>query len=74
MLFDDSDQAVVFRQRRYFYYLSGVDSPDCHLTYDVDSDTLTLYVPDFDLRRAVWMGPTLTIAEALERYGLCCAR
>ncbi|GAB1212228.1 hypothetical protein ATERTT37_001360 [Aspergillus terreus] len=64
----DSDQPRPFRQRRYFYYLSGVDEADCYLTYDIHSDLLTLYVPDFDLRHAIWMGPTLTIDEARHRY------
>ncbi|KAJ5161865.1 hypothetical protein N7492_007257 [Penicillium capsulatum] len=64
----DSDQATPFRQRRYFYYLSGVDEPDCTLTYDIALDLLTLYVPDFDLHRAIWMGPTLTREEAQDRY------
>lgn len=65
---DDSDQTVPFRQRRYFCYLSGVNEPDCHLTYDIGADLMTLYVPDFDLHRAVWNGPTLTIEEAKNRY------
>lgn len=64
----DSDQSRPFRQRRYFYYLSGVDEPDCSLTYDVALDLLTLYVPDFDLHRAIWMGPTLSREEAQDRY------
>ncbi|EAW07337.1 aminopeptidase P family protein [Aspergillus clavatus NRRL 1] len=64
----DSDQPRPFRQRRYFYYLSGVDEADCYVTYDIRNDLLTLYVPDFDLHRAVWMGPTLTVEEARERY------
>jgi Xaa-Pro dipeptidase len=64
----DSDQARPFRQRRYFYYLSGVDEPDCALTYDVGLDILTLFVPDFDLHRAIWMGPTLSREEAQDRY------
>ncbi|KAF9884667.1 hypothetical protein FE257_001360 [Aspergillus nanangensis] len=64
----DSDQPRTFRQRRYFYYLSGVDEPDCYLTYDIHTDLLTLYVPDFDLRHAIWMGPTLTLDEARHRY------
>ncbi|KAJ5146972.1 hypothetical protein N7526_000324 [Penicillium atrosanguineum] len=64
----DSDQARPFRQRRYFYYLSGVDEPDCALTYDVGLDKLTLFVPDFDLHRAIWMGPTLDREEAQDRY------
>ncbi|KUL90378.1 hypothetical protein ZTR_02128 [Talaromyces verruculosus] len=71
---DDSDQAVPFRQRRYFYYLSGANEPDCYLTYDIAKDHLTLYVPDFDLRQAVWMGPTISIGEALDRYDIDNAR
>ncbi|KXG46311.1 uncharacterized protein PGRI_051670 [Penicillium griseofulvum] len=64
----DSDQSRPFRQRRYFYYLSGVDEPDCSLTYDIEKDLLTLYVPDFDLHRAIWMGPTLSREDAQDRY------
>ncbi|KAJ5089315.1 hypothetical protein N7532_007999 [Penicillium argentinense] len=66
----DSDQSRPFRQRRYFYYLSGVDEPDCSLTYDVALDILTLYVPDFDLHRAIWMGPTLSRKDAQDRYNV----
>ncbi|KAE8150896.1 peptidase M24, structural domain-containing protein [Aspergillus avenaceus] len=61
---EDSDQPPPFRQRRYFYYLSGINEPDCYLTYDIQADLLTLYVPDFDLHLAIWMGPTLTVDEA----------
>lgn len=64
----DSDQSRPFRQRRYFYYLSGVDEPDCSLAYDIALDQLTLYVPDFDLHRAIWMGPTLSREDAQNRY------
>ncbi|OKL55941.1 hypothetical protein UA08_08620 [Talaromyces atroroseus] len=71
---DDSDQAEPFRQRRYFYYLSGANEPDCHLTYDIAKDKLTLYVPDFDLRQAVWMGPTVSIEDALEKFDVDNAR
>ncbi|KKK13376.1 hypothetical protein AOCH_006768 [Aspergillus ochraceoroseus] len=64
----DSDQPRPFRQRRYFYYFTGADEADCYVTYDIQKDLLTLYVPDFDLRHAIWMGPTLTIEEAQKRY------
>ena len=64
-LLEDSDQEVPFRQRRYFFYMSGVEEADCHLTYDIAADFLTLYVPDFNLKRAIWMGPTLGREEAL---------
>lgn len=45
-----------------------MDEPDCSLTYDVALDVLTLYVPDFNLHRAIWMGPTLSREEAQDRY------
>ncbi|KAL4787495.1 peptidase M24, structural domain-containing protein [Aspergillus varians] len=64
----DSDQPRPFRQRRYFYYLSGVDEADCYLTYDIRKDILTLYVPNFSLQHAIWMGPTLTVDEARQQY------
>lgn len=66
-LHEDSDQERSLRQRRYFFYLSGVDEADCDLTYDIKTDKLTLYVPDFDLRRAIWMGPTLERKAALQK-------
>ncbi|KAJ5704026.1 hypothetical protein N7493_011164 [Penicillium malachiteum] len=68
ILLRDSDQERPFRQRRYFYYLSGVEEPDCALTYDIALDRLTLFVPDFDLHRAIWMGPTLDRDNAQDRY------
>lgn len=64
----DSDQERPFRQGRYFYYLSGVDEADCYLTYDIQTGLLTLYVPNFDLHRAIWNGPTVTQEEAQARY------
>lgn len=45
-----------------------MDEPDCALAYDVGLDVLTLYVPDFDLHQAIWMGPTLSRDEAQDRY------
>lgn len=45
-----------------------MDEPDCSLTYDVGLDILTLYVPDFDLHRAIWMGPTLSREDAQDHY------
>ncbi|EQL37904.1 xaa-Pro dipeptidase [Blastomyces dermatitidis ATCC 26199] len=69
-LYEDSDQERTFRQRRYFFYMSGVDEPDCDLTYDINADKLTLYVPDFDLKRTIWMGPTLGREEALQRFDI----
>ncbi|KAF8439523.1 peptidase M24, structural domain-containing protein [Terfezia claveryi] len=51
-----SDQPTPFRQLRHFYYLSGCDLPDCHLTYDVQKQKLTLYIPPLDPREVLWTG------------------
>lgn len=64
----DSDQQRPFRQKRYFYYLSGSDDADCFLTYDIKREFLSLYIPDFDLHRAIWNGPTVTKEEAKQKY------
>ena len=65
---EDSDQPRPFRQRRYFYYLSGVDEPDCHLLYDIDHDLLTLFIPTFDAHKIVWAGRGSDKTEALHKY------
>ena len=67
-LLKDSDQLVPFRQRRYFYYLSGCNESDCYVTYDIAEDLLTLYIPKVDLRHAVWGGAGSTKTEAFAKY------
>ncbi|KAF2259316.1 hypothetical protein CC78DRAFT_537165 [Lojkania enalia] len=67
---EDSDMPVAFRQRRYFYYLSGVDEPDCHLTYDIQNDSLALFIPRINPTRVIYEGSPLTPAEALDWYDI----
>lgn len=43
--YEDSDQPVAFRQRRYFYYMSGLDISGCALTYDIGNDRLSAFIP-----------------------------
>ncbi|KAF4120311.1 hypothetical protein GMORB2_3112 [Geosmithia morbida] len=52
----DSDQGPEFRQRRYFYYITGVEYADCTVTYEVGSDTLTLWIPYIEPRQALYYG------------------
>ncbi|OCL03469.1 hypothetical protein AOQ84DRAFT_302709 [Glonium stellatum] len=66
--FQDSDQPQPFRQHRYFYYLSGVNEADCHLTYDISQDVLTLFIPKIDPSTVIWNGRGSTIAEAHDKY------
>ena len=63
----DSDQPETFRQLRYFYYLSGVDEPDCAVTYDIAKGKLTLYITIVSPVQAIWFGPGLSIDEAKSR-------
>ncbi|KAI9721741.1 MAG: hypothetical protein M1812_002076 [Candelaria pacifica] len=67
-ILEDSDQTRPFRQRRYFYYLSGVNEPDCALTYDIESEFLTLYLPPTDPETFIWNGKALTIDAAKATY------
>ncbi|EWC47132.1 hypothetical protein DRE_03501 [Drechslerella stenobrocha 248] len=57
---EDSDMPAVFRQKRYFYYLTGFDYPDAHVTYDLETDTLTLWILRPDPKEKLWSGPSPT--------------
>jgi Xaa-Pro dipeptidase len=60
-----------FRQRRYFYYLTGAEDADCYVTYDIRSDRLTFWVPPQRTdRQILYMGPVVTPADAVERYDI----
>jgi Xaa-Pro dipeptidase len=65
---EDSDMPVAFKQRRYFYYMSGVNFEDCVLTYDIEKDDLRLYIPEPDLLSVIWLGATPSKVECEERY------
>lgn len=67
-LLEDSDEPVPFRQRRAFFYLTGVDAADCALLYDIAAETSTLFIPPVDPESVVWSGLPLSPDEALERY------
>ncbi|KAL1598335.1 hypothetical protein SLS59_007019 [Nothophoma quercina] len=67
---EDSDMPAPFRQRRYFYYLTGCNEPSCHMTYDIQHDTLSLFIPRIDPKRVIWNGRGSTLAEAVERYDI----
>ena len=65
---EDSDMPKTWRQRRYFYYCSGVDVPNSCLTYNISEDKLTLYIPEIHPERVVWEGRPPTIKEAEEMF------
>ncbi|KAH8668317.1 peptidase M24, structural domain-containing protein [Xylariales sp. PMI_506] len=67
---EDSDMGPPFRQRRYFYYLSGADFAGCAVTYDIGADSLTLWIPYTPPQTLLWFGTTPSPAECLEKSDL----
>ncbi len=67
-MIEDNDEPVPFRQRRPFFYLSGCNLPDAHLTYNISQDILTLFIPPIDPDSVIWSGLPLSPEEALKKY------
>ncbi|EXJ67141.1 xaa-Pro dipeptidase [Cladophialophora psammophila CBS 110553] len=65
---EDDDQAMHFRQRRYFFYLSGCKLPDAYLTYNIPQDILTLFIPPIDPDSVIWSGLPESQEEAMAKY------
>ncbi|KAF2203078.1 hypothetical protein GQ43DRAFT_390761 [Delitschia confertaspora ATCC 74209] len=65
---EDSDMPMPFWQKRYFYYMSGCNEPDCHLAYDIRQDSLSLFIPSIDPAKVIWNGRGSTPTEALDKY------
>ncbi|WYZ40652.1 hypothetical protein EsH8_IV_000993 [Colletotrichum jinshuiense] len=66
--YEDSDMGPTFRQRRYFYYLSGANFADCAVTYELASDRLILWIPYVEPRQVLWFGSTPGITECLKQF------
>jgi Xaa-Pro aminopeptidase len=47
---------------------SSVNETDCHLTYDIYEDALTLFIPRIDPATVIWNGRGSTRAEAFDKY------
>lgn len=45
-----------------------MDEPSCHVTYDIEADRLTLYIPPINPRRVIWNGRGSTVDEAYDKY------
>ncbi|KAG6034524.1 hypothetical protein E4U41_006515 [Claviceps citrina] len=65
---EDNDSPEPFRQRRYFYYLTGCNVADCAFAYDLQSGKSTLFIPPIDPDDVIWSGLPLSIDDALQRY------
>ncbi|KAF2636779.1 putative Xaa-Pro aminopeptidase pepP [Massarina eburnea CBS 473.64] len=67
-LLEDNDEAAPFRQRRFFFYLSGCNLPDSYLTYNIPTSTLTLFIPPIEPDEVIWSGLPMSVSEAKEKY------
>lgn len=65
---EDDDQAMHFRQRRYFFYLSGCKLPDAYVVYNIPQDILTLFIPPVEKDRVIWEGLPESKDEAMRKY------
>lgn len=65
---EDDDQAKHFRQRRYFFYLSGCKLPEAYLMYNIPQNRLTLFIPPVDPESVIWAGLPESKEEALAKY------
>ncbi|KAL8971048.1 MAG: hypothetical protein Q9197_003477 [Variospora fuerteventurae] len=70
ILLEDSDEAQPFRQRRSFFYLSGCALPDCHLTYNISTASLTLFIPPLRPDSVIWSGLPLLPPDAVKEYDI----
>ncbi|POS86081.1 hypothetical protein EPUL_001583 [Erysiphe pulchra] len=67
-LLEDNDGEAPFRQRRYFFYLTGCALPDSYFIYDIGSKKSILYIPPVDPESVMWSGLPLSCTEALSLY------
>ncbi|KZL65994.1 XAA-Pro dipeptidase (metallopeptidase family M24), partial [Colletotrichum tofieldiae] len=67
-MLEDNDEPEPFRQRRYFYYLTGCPLADCHYIFDLATNKSTLFIPPIDPDSVIWSGLPVSAAEAKELY------
>ncbi|OAL03484.1 putative Xaa-Pro aminopeptidase [Phaeosphaeriaceae sp. SRC1lsM3a] len=67
---EDNDGEAPFRQRRYFFYLSGCELPDSYLVYEFASDKLTLFIPPVHPDEVIWSGLPMSPEEAKAKYDI----
>jgi len=64
----DTDYEFPFRQESNFWYLTGVNEPDFHLLFDLNTHEYHLFAPKRDADYAVWHGRVKTMDQIREEY------
>ncbi|KAB5523120.1 peptidase M24, structural domain-containing protein [Coniochaeta sp. 2T2.1] len=67
-LLEDNDEPEHFRQRRFFYYLSGVPLADSYLIHEISTSKTTLFIPPIDPESVIWSGLPVSADEAKASY------
>ncbi|QDS69772.1 hypothetical protein FKW77_010289 [Venturia effusa] len=67
-MIEDNDEPCPFRQRRYFFYLTGCGLPDSYCTYDIAKEKLTLFIPPINPEDVIWSGLPMSPEGALKAY------
>lgn len=64
-----TDYDPLFRQESYFYYISGVNVPDCAIYVDIQSGKAALFYPELPDDFSLWAGPQPTLEDIRVQYG-----
>ncbi|KAL2131736.1 hypothetical protein VTI74DRAFT_4667 [Chaetomium olivicolor] len=67
-LLEDNDEPEPFRQRRFFYYLTGCPLADSYMVHDMDAAKTTLFIPPVDPESVIWSGLPVSAEEAMQKY------
>lgn len=65
---NETDYEYPFRQESNFWYLTGVNEPDCALILDLKTEEYHLFVPNRDAQYAVWHGYVKSQEAWQEQY------
>ncbi|MDR9419282.1 aminopeptidase P family protein [Gracilimonas sp.] len=65
---NETDYEYPFRQESNFWYLTGVNEPDCALILDLKTEEYHLFVPKRDAQYAVWHGYVKSQEAWQEQY------
>jgi len=66
----NADTELLFRQESNFWYVTGVDSPDCTVLLDATARKAYLFVPQFTEYDAVWYGRLETLDQMRQRFDM----
>lgn len=67
---EDNDSPEHFRQRRFFYYLTGCNMANCQFIFDIQASRSYLFIPPIVDEEVIWCGLPTTVEDALKHYNI----